>query len=141
MLNQGNVDNRHPGQKTPTSSSNQHMNNFISSPITPGASSSEFICKEKIVFSLSCISFIVSGDKGRMNQSGPSPQTPTNSLQRSNSMMNDFPNQQSNESNVQFSPHDNFGINNPQQHQQQPPPPNQQHKMNPFMDQKPHDVR
>lgn len=75
-----------------------------------------------------------------MNQSGPSPQTP-NSLQRSNSMMNDFPNQQSNESNVPFPPHDNFGINNPQQ-QQQPQLPNQQqqHKMNPFMDQKPHDV-
>lgn len=84
----------------------------------------------------------MSGDKGRMNQSGPSPQTP-NSLQRSNSMMNnDFPNQQSNESNVPFPPHDNFGIVNPQQQQQQPQLPNQQqqHKMNPFMDQKPHDV-
>jgi hypothetical protein len=75
-----------------------------------------------------------------MNQSGPSPQTPSN-LQRSNSMINDFPNvnQQSNENNVQFPSHDNFGINNPQQ---QPPPQNQQqmNKINPFMDQKPHDV-
>lgn len=39
-MNQTNVDNRHTGQKTPTSSSNQHMNSFISSPINPGASSS-----------------------------------------------------------------------------------------------------
>jgi hypothetical protein len=96
----------------------------------------------QLIYLFFLIIFKVSGDKGRMNQSGPSPQTP-NSLQRSNSMMNDFPNvnQQSNESNVQFSPHDNFGINNPQQ--QQPPQPNQQqqmNKMNPFMDQKPHDV-
>lgn len=74
-----------------------------------------------------------------MNQSGPSPQTPSN-LQRSNSLMNDYPNvnQQPSEGNVQFSSHDNFGINNPQQ----PPPQNQQqlNKINPFMDQKSHDV-
>ena len=41
--NQGNLnlDNRLPGQKTPTSSANPHMNNFPipSSPHTPGGSS------------------------------------------------------------------------------------------------------
>jgi hypothetical protein len=40
--NQGNLnlDNRLPGQKTPTSSANSHMNNFPipSSPHTPGGS-------------------------------------------------------------------------------------------------------
>lgn len=44
--NQGNMnlDNRLPGQKTPTSSANPHMNNFPipSSPHTPGGSSGKF---------------------------------------------------------------------------------------------------
>ncbi|XP_070495956.1 protein BCL9 homolog isoform X3 [Chironomus tepperi] len=117
-----NLDNRLPGQKTPTSSANSHMNNFSipSSPHTTGAPT-------------------LSGDKNRINSAGPSPQ---NNLQRSNSMMGNDPtqfsphpqgnNQQSNESNMQFpndTPNMPFGPNVQQNN----------NKMPNFMDQKPGD--
>lgn len=146
--NQGNMnlDNRLPGQKTPTSSANPHMNNFPipSSPHTPGGSSIPGNFTDNVTFRTSFTISSSTGDKNRINSSGPSPQ---NNLQRSNSMMGNemsqFPphqqhpnnQQQSNESNMQFpsdTPNMPFGPN-AQQHQQQ-------NKMGNFMDQKPGDV-
>ncbi|KAG5681296.1 hypothetical protein PVAND_010747 [Polypedilum vanderplanki] len=106
-----NLDNRLPGQKTPTSTSNPHMNNF-SIPSSPHAGSL--------------------GDKNRLSSGSQ------NNLQRSNSMMGNDPtqfpnhpqggNQQSNESNMQFPDAPNMPFANVSQN-----------KMQNFMDQKPGD--